>query len=70
MEKLQQVFQELIMSVAHVNDSCSTQSSGTIISMIELSVVTISGNKTDAQVNVIHTCSDHLFEMANYQYTF
>ena len=59
-----------IMSVAHVNDSCSTQSSGTIISMIELSVVTISGNKTDAQVNVIHTCSDHLFEMANYQYTF
>jgi len=59
-----------IMSVAHVNNSCSTQSSGTIISMIELSVVTISGNKTDAQVDVIHTCSDHLFEMANYQYTF
>lgn len=54
-----------IMSVDHVNDSCSTQSSGTIVSMIELS-----SNKTDAQVDMIHTCSDHLFEMVNYQYTF
>lgn len=59
----------------HVSGSCERfmqhrVASGTIMSMIELSVVTISSNKTDAQVDMIHTCSDHLFEMANYQYTF